>query len=133
MKKSIIMIDGECNFCNKTALFVIKFDKSDKFLFASQQSETGRKLLVECHYTGSEINTIILLKENQVYTKSTAVIEIARDLTGLPRLLILFKIIPVGVRDFVYDLFSKYRYRLFGKKNKACNIPSNSVRKKFLS
>ena len=132
MEKSIILIDGECNFCNNTALFVIKFDKYDKFRFASQQSETGKKLLREYHYHDSEINTIILLKDNEVYTKSSALIEISKHLVGIPKLFIIFKIIPVSLRDLLYDLFSKYRYRLFGRK-KNCSIPSVHIRNKFLS
>lgn len=132
MEKAIILIDGECNFCSNTALFVIKFDKLDKFHFASQQSEIGKKLLLEYHYPSSEVNTIILLIDNKVYTKSTALIEISKHLYGIPKLLIIFKLIPVGLRDLIYDLFSKYRYRLFGRREK-CSIPSVSVRNKFLS
>lgn len=132
MKSSIILIDGECNFCNNTATFVIRFDKNDQFRFASQQSEIGKKILREFHYNSSEVNTIILLKDKKVYTKSSALIEIANQLAGIPKLLTVFKLIPVSLRDFLYDLFSKYRYRLFGRR-KNCKIPSVKVRKKFLS
>lgn len=132
MKKSVILIDGECNFCNKTAAFVIRFDKYDNFRFASQQSEIGKKLLREFDYTDTVVNTIILLKDKKVYIKSSALIEIARQLVGLPKLFICFNIIPAGIRDFLYDLFSKYRYLLFGR-SKQCSNPSVKERQKFLS
>ncbi|WP_187658500.1 thiol-disulfide oxidoreductase DCC family protein, partial [Flavobacterium macrobrachii] len=48
--KAIVLIDGECDFCNRTALFIIKYDKKDKFRFASQQSEVGKYLLQKNNY-----------------------------------------------------------------------------------
>ncbi len=130
--KSIVLIDGDCNFCNSSALFIIKHDKNDKFNFASQQSEIGKKLLLESNYTGTSLSTIVLVKEGKTFTKTTALIEIAKDLVGFPKMFVSMKIIPVGIRDFLYDVFSKYRYKLFGKKQN-CALPTSDVKKKFLS
>lgn len=129
--KAIIFIDGECEFCNRTALLIIKYDKKDKFRFASQQSEIWKNLIKENNYNGNVLSTIILIENEKVLTKTTALIEIAKHLVGLPKLLVVFKIIPVKIRDFLYDIFSKYRYRIFGKKED-CKIPSSDVRKKYL-
>lgn len=130
--KAIVLIDGECEFCNKSAQFISKYDKKDMFRFASQQSEIGSELLKKNKYQGASLSTIILLKNDTVYTKTTALIEITEQLVGFPKLFVLLKIIPAGIRDVCYDVFSKYRYKLFGKKEN-CAIPTQEVRKKFLS
>lgn len=130
--KLIVLIDGDCNFCNKSALFIIKHDKNDTFRFASQQSKIGKELLLKNNYSGTSLSTIILLQHEKVYTKTNALIEIAKHLVGFPKIFVLMKIIPKGIRDFFYDVFSKYRYKLFGKKEN-CAIPTSDIRKKFLS
>lgn len=130
--KAIVLIDGDCDFCNRTALLIIKYDKKDKFRFASQQSEIGKNLIQENNHNGNALSTIILIENEKVLTKTTALIEIAKHLVGLPKLLVCFKIIPVEIRDFLYDIFSKYRYRIFGKKEN-CTIPSNNIKMKFLN
>ena len=130
--KAIVLIDGQCDFCNRTALFIIKYDKKDKFRFTSQQSEIGKNLIQKYNYLGNTLSTIILIENEKVLTKTTALIEIAKYLVGLPKLVVFFKIIPVEIRDFFYDIFSKYRYSIFGKKQD-CKIPSTDVKKKFLS
>lgn len=130
--KAIVLIDGECDFCNKSALYIIKHDGKDKFRFASQQSDIGMFLMKKNNYHGNSLSTIILINNKKVYTKTTALIEIAKHLVGFPKIFILMKIIPTIIRDFFYDAFSKYRYELFGKRNN-CSIPSKDIKAKFLS
>ena len=127
--KAIVLFDGECNFCNSTVLFMIKHDKEDNLCFASQQSDVGIKLMQEndCNYNA--LNTIIFIKENKVSVKTNAIIEIGQLLNGYPKLMILLKIIPQVIRDYCYDVFSKRRYRLFGKRNN-CLLPTKEIRNK---
>ena len=127
--KAIVLFDGECNFFNATVLFMIKHDKEDNLCFASQQSDVGIKLMQEndCNYNA--LNTIIFIKENKVSVKTNAIIEIGQLLNGYPKLMILLKIIPQVIRDYCYDVFSKRRYRLFGKRNN-CLLPTKEIRNK---
>ena len=65
------------------------------------------------------------------YYKSTAALEIAKGLSGIFTLATVFKILPAGIRDFVYDYVAKHRYKWYGKKD-ACMIPTPELRAKFL-
>jgi predicted DCC family thiol-disulfide oxidoreductase YuxK len=132
MEKGIVLFDGECNFCDATVQFIIKHDTNDLIRFASQQSEIGMKLLIENGCIDNSLDTIFFLKNNNVYTKSEAIIEICKLLPGYPRVVVLTKIIPKKIRDYFYDKFSKNRYNLFGKKND-CIIPTIEIRNKFLN
>ena len=130
--KAIVLFDGECNFYNSTVLFIIKHDKEDNLRFASQQSDIGIKLMQENDCSYNALNTIIFIQENKVSIKTDAIIEIGKLLSDYPKLIVLLKIIPRAIRDYGYDVFSKRRYRLFGKRNN-CLLPAKEIRNKFIN
>jgi len=130
-KKQIILFDGICNFCNFWVGFVINRDKNDLFRFAALQSSTGIELLKKYNLDSSSQDTFFLIADNKVYTKSTAALIVCKQLKGIIKILFVFIIIPKFIRDFVYDLIAKNRYRLFGKKE-ICRIPTEAEMNKFL-
>jgi predicted DCC family thiol-disulfide oxidoreductase YuxK len=130
--KPVILFDGVCNFCNAGVQFIIKRDKKNLFLFASLQSEFGNNFLLKNAMKTTNYDTFILFKEGRIFTKSRAALEVARNLGGLWKLLYSFIVIPWFVRDFLYDLIAKNRYKLFGKKDQ-CMIPSKEQSEKFLA
>lgn len=130
-KKSIILFDGMCNFCNTSVNKIIKYDKKNVFKFAAIQSDAGKKLLTELSIDTLKIDSILLIENNTLFAKSTAVLKIAKQLSGLYKLGYAFIIIPPFIRDTIYDFIAKNRYKWFGKKE-SCMIPSIEVREKFL-
>ncbi len=130
--KKIILFDGVCNLCNAAVQFIIQHDKKDVFRFASLQSETGQKLVEERGLDPLEIDSIMLIEPGRVYyRKSTAALEISRDLSGAYKFLKHFRIIPEGLRDSIYDFIAYNRYKWFGKKEQ-CMIPTPELKAKFL-
>lgn len=130
-QKYIILFDGECNFCSFWVKFVIKRDKKDAFRFASLQSEIGRGLLKK-NRIDEKLDAIVLIKESQFYIKSTAAFYILKMLGGRISVFYYFIYVPVFVRDFFYDIISKYRYHLFGCQS--CEIPKDkNFTHKFLT
>ena len=120
---NIVLFDGICNLCNASVRFISKHDKNSKIQFASLQSETAKQLLVNKAIDTKKIDSIIFISDEKIFFKSNAAIEIAKMLDGFPNYLKYFQIIPRAIRDIVYDLIAKNRYRLFGK---SCAIgPSN--------
>jgi predicted DCC family thiol-disulfide oxidoreductase YuxK len=130
-KKSIILFDGMCNFCNTSVNKIIKYDKKNVFKFAAIQSDAGKKLLIELSIDILKIDSILLIENNTLFTKSTAVLKIAKQLSGLYKLSYAFIIIPLFIRDTIYDFIAKNRYKWFGKKE-SCMIPTKEVSGKFL-
>lgn len=129
----IILFDGVCNLCNGFVQFVIKRDKKARFQFASLQSPVVEKLLESYHLSNKTMESVILIhkNKNKVWTESSAVLNILRNLNGLYPFLYGFIIIPKGIRDFFYRQISKNRYKWFGKRD-ACMIPSPEIKKRFL-
>lgn len=127
----VILFDGVCNFCNFLINFIIKRDKKDLFRFAALQSESGRKLLDKFDLNKKDFDTIILIDGESFYIKSTAALKIAKSISGLLKILYVFVFLPGFLRDCLYDLITKTRYKLLGKRG-VCRVPREDVKKKFL-
>jgi hypothetical protein len=120
---NIVLFDGICNLCNASVRFITKHDKKSKIQFASLQSEKAKELLKNSAFNNENLNSIVFIADQKIFLKSDAAIEIAKMLDGFPNYLKYFQFIPRAIRDIVYDLIAKNRYRLFGK---SCAIgPSN--------
>ena len=120
---NIVLFDGICNLCNASVRFITRHDKNNTIQFASLQSETAKEILSQLNIDSQKIDSIIFISNEKMFIKSGAAIEIVKLLHGFPRLLKYFQFIPRPIRDFVYDLIAKNRYRLFGK---SCALqPSN--------
>ena len=129
--KRIILFDGDCNFCDASVQFIIKRDPSAHFHFTSLQSEKGVELRKQ-YAISDEIDSLVLIENGRVYTKSSAALNIAKKLDGLWHLLFLFILVPPIIRNGVYDYFAANRYKWFGKKEDACMLPSPDERKRFI-
>ncbi|WP_042142244.1 thiol-disulfide oxidoreductase DCC family protein [Paucisalibacillus sp. EB02] len=126
----VILFDGVCNFCNSSVQFIIKRDPKGIYQFTSLQSDVGQKLLKD-HEVPVELDSFIYIENEKVYFKSTAALKVCRNLKGVWKLLYMFIIVPRPLRDVVYGIFARNRYRWFGKRD-ACMIPSPEQRKRFL-
>jgi len=130
IKMNIVLFDGLCNMCNKTVLFLIKFDKKNNLHFAAHQTNAGAKIMNQ-YLVNQDARSVIFIKENLVYYQSDAIIEIAKLLSGWPRIAILAVIFPKFLRNWAYDLVANNRYKIFGKQMN-CSIPSKANEHKFI-
>ena len=128
---SIILFDGVCNLCNGAVNFVIKRDPGNVFKFTPLQEKQGVLLLKKLAIDAQELDSIVLVENKKVYTKSSAALRIARKMSNLWPLFFVLLIIPSFIRDGVYDFIAKNRYKWFGKKEQ-CIIPTPGLREKFL-
>jgi predicted DCC family thiol-disulfide oxidoreductase YuxK len=129
--KPVILFDGVCNLCNRSVQFIIKRDTKKKFLFASLQGKTGGEILKKFDLPVNDFNSFILAEGDRIYTRSTAALRIARQLSGGWKLLYGFMIIPAFIRNAVYNWIARNRYKWFGKKDE-CMIPTPELKERFL-
>ena len=128
----IILFDGVCNLCNRSVQYVIKHDPEALFRFASLQGETGQQLLKQFNLSTTDLNSFVLIRDNKAYTRSDAALNVAKQLTGLTKLLYGFIIVPPFIRNAVYNLIAKNRYKWFGKKD-SCMIATTALKSRFLN
>lgn len=128
----IILFDGVCNLCDHSIQFIIKRDEKRVFRYASLESDLGKQLLKERQIDRSKIDSIVLIHPKIAYfIKSSAALEIAKQLKGWPKLLSVFLILPIWLRDPIYSFIAKNRYRWFGKKE-SCMMPTQNLKSLFL-
>lgn len=130
--KSIVLFDGVCNLCSTSVIFIIKHDKKAQILFASLQSDAAKEILLQYNSKKINFDSIILIENGKIYEKSTAVLRIAKDLSGGFKFLFAFIIIPKFIRDFAYKYIAKNRYKWYGKK-KICMIPTPEIKNRFIN
>ena len=126
-----ILFDGVCNLCNTLVQFVIRYDAAGQFRFASLQSDSGQTLLTQHGLRTSDFDTFVYIRNDTAYTQSTAGLLVLRDLGGGWQLLYLLIIVPRFIRDAVYKLIARNRYRFFGRQD-ACMIPTPELKSRFL-
>lgn len=127
----LVLIDGVCLMCQGATKFIIQRDPAKKFFFASLQSEMGKQMLVKGGLPEDAMNTIVFIENGMYYTRSTAVLRIARHLKFPWSLLYFFIIVPRFIRDPIYQFIARHRYRWFGKSDH-CMIPTPKDRERFL-
>lgn len=129
--KIVVLFDGVCNLCNGTVQFIIKRDPSSRFLFASLQSDYGQSQLLRFGLDPSQLHSIITVEDGKFSERSDAALRIASGLTQPWPMMGVFKIVPRFIRDAVYNLIAKNRYKMFGKQE-SCMIPTPDMKAKFL-
>jgi predicted DCC family thiol-disulfide oxidoreductase YuxK len=129
MSAPVLLFDGVCNLCNSVVQFVLTHDKNAAVRFASQQSAFGQRTMLERGLSG--IEGVVLLEGERVYTHSDAALRLLGYLPAPLGWLSGLHVIPRGLREIVYRLIARNRYRLFGKR-KACFLPRPEWKARFL-
>ncbi len=127
----ILLFDGVCNLCVSVVNFTIKRDSEEKFKFAALQSESGQALLKKYHLPTNDFDSFVFINGDKYFLKSSAALHVLKELGGVWKLFYLFIIIPAPLRDFIYHIVARTRYRIFGKRD-SCMIPTPEVKRRFL-
>ena len=127
----VLLFDGVCNFCSSTVQFIIRHDPQGVFQFLPIQSAEGSRIYREHGFDPANGETFLLLTERGVFVRSDAALQIAQTFGGPWKLLGIAKLIPRPIRDWVYRLIAKNRYRLFGRQEQ-CLMPTPEIRARFL-
>lgn len=127
----IILFDAECVLCSKNAQIVLTHDTARRFHLASMQGPVGADLAREHGVDPQNPTSILVIGRSRVYKDSAAIIAIYEALGWPWRLVSMLRIIPTVLRDPVYRLIARNRYRLFGKRA-TCWLPAEGDRARML-
>lgn len=129
--ETILFFDGVCHLCQASVQWVIRHDPSGKIQFASLQSPLAKRMLGQTEFLKSpDLETVVLWHNEQVFSYSTAALQVA-VLLGWPySVLRIFFLLPGGIRDFVYRWIARNRYRWFGK-SESCWLPDPKWKDRF--
>ncbi|WP_426236783.1 thiol-disulfide oxidoreductase DCC family protein [Pararhizobium sp. DWP1-1-3] len=128
----IIVFDGECIFCSGWVNFVLRHDRQGRYRFITAQSALGAALYRHYGLDSRDYETNILIEGGIAYLKSEGSLRMAAGL-GFPwRLASALRIIPKSIRDPLYELVARNRYRIAGRRN-TCFVPKPEHRARFIA
>lgn len=130
--RPVLFFDGVCNLCNRTVQFIIRHDRKKRFRFATLQSNAGAEAMAQTKLPNNTAGSVILFHRGAYYKQSAAALHILKLLGGLWQLLFIFILVPPFVRNYIYNVVAKNRYKWFGKRAD-CMLPTPELRERFIS
>ena len=112
-RQSIVLFDGSCNLCNGTVDFIRSHNKKAQFSFIPLESEKASEYIIRFKKHGLNKGSVALIRNEIIYLKSDAVLEIVKCLDGIWPLLHVLVYVPRFIRDPVYYLIARNRYKFF--------------------
>ena len=128
----VIVFDGVCLLCSRWVRFLLKHDRTERYQFASMQSDRGRHLLLAHGLDPDSPLSFLLVEGGHGYTDTRAIAHVLRGL-GQPRWRWLgnaLQLVPRAVRDPAYRFVARHRYRIFGQ-SRSCFVPTPEQRARF--
>jgi predicted DCC family thiol-disulfide oxidoreductase YuxK len=122
----VILYDGVCVFCSRWIRFIATRDKAKRFRFTAIQSAYGTRLAQAFGIDPDDPDTNAVIHGGVAHFKSDAALTVLSNLPGWRWTSVLFAV-PKRLRNAVYNLVAKNRYRIFGK-YEACFVPDKDVK-----
>ena len=132
----LVLYDGVCGLCNGLVQFLLKHDHRAVFSFAPLQSATGKAMVARWGGNPEELSSFYVVADfrtadARAVTKSEAALFVARELGWPWKLARAAGMLPGPLRDRLYDLVARNRYRVFGRYEQ-CLIPAEDSRRRFV-
>jgi predicted DCC family thiol-disulfide oxidoreductase YuxK len=125
----VIVFDGVCVLCNGWVRFLLKRDRG-RYRFATMQSAAGRALLSRHGLDADDPSSFLLIEDGRAWTDTDAIQRVLTGLGGVWRIAALIAWLPRGLRDPLYRLIARNRYRWFG--TTLCHVPSEAQHSRFI-
>lgn len=134
--KTLVLYDGVCGLCNGLNQFLLKRDRNDHFRFASLQSEFAASLLKRYGINAVDLDTVYVFADygqesERLLSRSDAILHVLGKLGGVWSILRAGRALPKSLRDALYSVVARNRYRVFGQYD-VCLMPEARYRRKFL-
>ncbi len=132
----LVLYDGVCGLCDHFVQFLLRIDGQDQLRFAALQGSIGTGILQEAGRTAEALSTVIVVADYQAPSarllyRSDAALFVIASAGGIYATVRALRIVPRFLRDAVYNLIARWRYRIFGRFD-ACPLPRPATRAKFL-
>ena len=126
----VILFDGVCVFCSRWVRFIVASDRAARFRFTPIQSAYGARLAEALGIDPAYPDTNALVHGGVAYFKSDGALTVLSQLPGWGWVRLLF-VVPRPLRDAVYNVVAKNRYRIFGKHD-SCIVPDGELRARVM-
>jgi predicted DCC family thiol-disulfide oxidoreductase YuxK len=126
----VILYDGVCVFCSRWIRFIATRDRGQRFRFTAIQSAYGTRLAQAFGIDPDDPDTNAVIHGGIAYFKSDAALTVLSTLPGWKWTRGLLAV-PKPLRNAVYNLVARNRYRIFGK-YEACFVPDADMQARVM-
>ena len=132
----MVLYDGVCGLCNRLNQFLLKRDTHDRLRFAALQSDLAASLLKRHGADSHDLDTVYVVLDygqpgERLLARSDAILYLVTQLDGIWKWARVGCLLPKVLRDGIYKVVARNRYRVFGKHD-SCMLPDPKHRHKFL-
>ena len=96
------------------------------------QSEEGQLILKHFNLPTEKFTSMFYIENNNVYDKSTAFVRITRLFPYPIKFLSVLRVVPLSLRDFIYDIIARNRYKIFGRYER-CVLPTADYPERYIN
>jgi len=135
----VLLFDGECGLCNRVVRWLLRIDQRGQLRFAPLQSEVAQTYLRERGLPTGDFDSLVFAPD---WNRPDAFPPQLRTAGALSAMSLvgggwaftakILRLIPAPVRDLVYRLIARSRYRLFGP-YRPTPLPNPAWVNRFLS
>ena len=129
--KPIVIMDGECALCTRSARLLCRLDKREEFRICPSQSRLGRAVLGHYGLDPDDPDTWLYVVDGRSYSSLDAIIRVGRRVGGMGRAAVLFRPLPRFLQDWLYRRLARNRYWLFGRAD-LCGLPDERLRRRLI-
>ncbi|MEH6661367.1 MAG: DCC1-like thiol-disulfide oxidoreductase family protein [Parasphingorhabdus sp.] len=130
-KLPLVVFDSDCILCSRSMRILAWMDRRDIFRLTPAQGKLGEAIYRALDMPIDNYETFLLVERSLVWGKSDAILRMVYRLGWPWRALGLLRIIPRSVRDSVYTLIARHRYRIFGRRQ-ACGLNQPALSDKII-
>jgi len=129
----MLFYDGHCGLCHRAVRFVLRHDRSgSRFRFAPLQGATFQSLVPAGVQADLPDSVVVLTQDGILLVRSNAFLHILRRLGGRWGTLAgVLAVVPRPLRDVIYNLVARIRYRVFGTRLDLCPVVPRNLRARF--
>ncbi len=129
--ENVIVFDGECVLCCGFFRFVLNRDRTQCFAFATAQSPVGQQMYQDLGLSTTDFETNLVRLDGEIYQRLDAVLMVLTRFGGVWPWFRALRGLPRVVKDPLYFIIARNRYRLFGRRAQ-CMIPAPDLRARFV-
>ncbi|WP_295846278.1 DCC1-like thiol-disulfide oxidoreductase family protein [Tardiphaga sp.] len=126
----IILYDGVCVFCSHWVRFIATRDTDRRFRFTAIQSGYGTRLARALGIDPEDPDSNAVIHGGTAHFRSDGALTVLSQLPGWHWAGGL-RALPRWLRDPVYNLVARNRYRIFGR-SEACMVPDAGMRARVI-
>lgn len=127
----LVVFDTRCVLCNAWVRFLLRYEANDRIRFVGAWTPTGTAIAARHELGPQDLHrTFLVVEGDRGLIRSDAGLTLLRQLKAPWRWLHVLRIVPRPVRDTLYTLVARNRYRWFGTTT-ICTVPTAMQRDRF--